>query len=318
MGWWMIRDALLEEVRANSNIEILQGYPISSFDDTVDSTCIQVQVEKSSDSETRSNDQTGAFTLRARLLVAADGCYSTMREMLNLEPALWTGKTQWRSSLIVPEGSPLEPFLDKGIVPLFHPSNSKAIHEMNRGKSMVGLFNLHPKLYRRMPFTLTTELPVAAGTDAREIFDQLFQDPEQQNILQEIWRLADPVDLSTPLPISVVKLPENDVGWGGRGRVTIIGDAAHALRPASGLGGAMAFEDVVILCRALRARKESVGDSFLEDRDATHNFVLSFENSRIERVRKIWDSEWDLSERAYKGEIATMTEDFRKWVHDGV
>ena len=42
------------------------------------------------------------------------------------------------------------------------------------------------------------------------------------------------------------------IGW-SRGRVTLLGDAAHAMLPFLGMGAAMAIEDAMILARAFAA-----------------------------------------------------------------
>jgi 2-polyprenyl-6-methoxyphenol hydroxylase-like FAD-dependent oxidoreductase len=43
-------------------------------------------------------------------------------------------------------------------------------------------------------------------------------------------------------------------GWGGRGRVTLIGDVAHACQPTYGQGGNLALEHCIVLCRLLVAK----------------------------------------------------------------
>ena len=177
-----------------------------------------------------------------------------------------------------------------------------------------------------MPFTLVTDVAdIEPGTHARKVFDKYFPQPEQQALLQELWNHADPMDLTMPLPISVVDVCDVDdngnivnipKGFGGRGRVTIIGDAAHSMRPASGLGGALAFEDAVVLYRRLKEKNKIINR--LDTRDAAHELVTAFEGERIERVAKIWKSEYDIAENAYKRAPRGMTDEFRKWIYDGV
>jgi 2-polyprenyl-6-methoxyphenol hydroxylase-like FAD-dependent oxidoreductase len=120
-----------------------------------------------------------------------------------------------------------------------------------------------------------------------------------------------------PLPMVVVELPDiPDQGWGGKGRVTLVGDAAHAMRPASGLGGAIAFEDAVVLCRLLL--KESA--LLLDTRDSTETLVRQFETSRFERVKRIWLDQWDIAEKSYSKDDKAVgwTPEFLQWVQQGV
>jgi 2-polyprenyl-6-methoxyphenol hydroxylase-like FAD-dependent oxidoreductase len=71
----------------------------------------------------KSNEETGedendTLVLEGNLLVGADGLYSTVQKLLDLPPAISSGKTHWRGSLSIPKDSLLDPYLDKGILPL--------------------------------------------------------------------------------------------------------------------------------------------------------------------------------------------------------
>ena len=65
-----------------------------------------------------------------------------------------------------------------------------------------------------------------------------------------------------------------------RGRMVIIGDAAHAPSPSSGQGASMALEDAVVLAQALRDHAEG------DHADVPAAFA-AYENARRERVEKI-------------------------------
>lgn len=60
-----------------------------------------------------------------------------------------------------------------------------------------------------------------------------------------------------------------------KGSMIIIGDAAHAVSPASGQGASMAIEDAVVLARCLR------------DLDDTHRAFAAYERLRRERVERV-------------------------------
>jgi hypothetical protein len=64
--------------------------------------------------------------------------------------------------------------------------------------------------------------------------------------------LTFPRDITVSHICTTVLADDDTTAWGGRGRVTLIGDAAHAMRAASGQGSSMAFEDVCVLTRAIQ------------------------------------------------------------------
>ena len=71
---------------------------------------------------------------------------------MGLEPAKFATKTKWRGTIPhVPKGSVLEPFLDKGIVPLLMDESTKG---MQTGECLVNLFNFHPKIPRKTTYTM--------------------------------------------------------------------------------------------------------------------------------------------------------------------
>jgi len=241
--------------------------------------------------------------------------YSNVRELAGLEPAKFATKTKWRGTIPhVPEGSVLEQFLDKGIQPLLMDDTTVG---MMRGECVLNLFNFHPKIDRKMTFVMNasiTDLP--PGSHPRGTFSKHMLDPIHVKILEEIYKLADDRELHYPLAMAVIELPKDGSdGWGGTGRVGFVGDSAHAMRPASGLGGAMAFEDAVVLCRLLK----SIGSSALKSRKSTEALVREFEASRFDRVKTIWDNQWEISEGTYKkGVDIKWSSSFATWVREGV
>ncbi|KAL3781902.1 hypothetical protein HJC23_004087 [Cyclotella cryptica] len=79
MLWFMLRDALLEEVQMCSLIEIHTGKVVESIDDSTDTSHVNVTIR---DIESGKSEK-----LNALLLVAADGVYSNIRTLLGLESA---------------------------------------------------------------------------------------------------------------------------------------------------------------------------------------------------------------------------------------
>lgn len=75
----------------------------------------------------------------------------------------------------------------------------------------------------------------------------------------------------------------------------------------------MAFEDSVVLCRVLKELQVA------SDKPAVQNVLNKFENIRLPRVRRMWDDQWDRSERFYKNEVVKpWSKEFQEWVFNGV
>ena len=106
-------------------------------------------------------------------------------------------------------------------------------------------------------------------------------------------------------------LTHEEIGWGGKGRITLIGDAAHSLRPASGLGGSLAFEDAALLGRYI-ARGDS---SDVEER------LRAFETIRLPRCRSISNDQSMRSNLSYEigfGRVPPWDEAYAQWIDDGI
>jgi len=309
--WYMVRDALLEEVKKYPSISIHMGKTIESYDDTSDQSQIEVVVKEVENPDKKEK-------LKGSLLIAADGVYSDIRALAGLVPAKLATKTKWRGTIPhVPMGSILEPFLDKGILPLRMDESTKG---MQTGECLINVFNFHPKVDRKMTFVMNASvINLPPDTHPSSLFRKHMPDSYHQQILEEVYKLADDRELHYPLAMAVIELPnDGSKGWGGKGRVLFVGDSAHAMRPASGLGGAMAFEDAVVLCRLLK----SGGIGSLKTKESAEALVHKFEASRFDRVKIIWDNQWEISEGAYKknlkGTNPKMAQSFAAWVKEGV
>jgi 2-polyprenyl-6-methoxyphenol hydroxylase-like FAD-dependent oxidoreductase len=70
------------------------------------------------------------------------------------------------------------------------------------------------------------------------------------------------------------------------GRVTLLGDSAHATTPVTGQGGGQAIEDAVILGRKLAEAPS------LSDGDAVHAALRAYEAERVPRATEIANEAW--------------------------
>lgn len=98
-----------------------------------------------------------------------------------------------------------------------------------------------------------------------------------------------------------------------------------AMRPASGQGGSMAFEDNVVLCRVLKKFLEkdtTTGSStslLFKDKLCVEKVLQEYENTRLPRIRTMWIDQWDRAEKSYQNIVPDpWTNEFEEWVYQGI
>jgi 2-polyprenyl-6-methoxyphenol hydroxylase-like FAD-dependent oxidoreductase len=170
---------------------------------------------------------------RGDVLIGADGIRSIVRTQLFGAPQpRYSGYTCWRSAAHIE-----------------HPRLEPTVYTQVYGRgSNFGVFPIGDRYWSWYGTKMTPAGGGAGGDGAswkREATEQ-FKDwyetvpavieatPEEGFVRQDIYDLK---------PINV---------W-GKGRVTLLGDAAHATTPALGQGGCMAIEDAVVVARELSA-----------------------------------------------------------------
>jgi 2-polyprenyl-6-methoxyphenol hydroxylase-like FAD-dependent oxidoreductase len=107
-------------------------------------------------------------------------------------------------------------------------------------------------------------------------------------------------------------------GWGGKQRVTLVGDAAHAMRPTDGFGVSMAFEDAVVLGRSLIFTGSSSDEITNADSRSIEDSLRHFELERLPRVQKIHQDQGERYARRLRKEEIPYTDGFLEWIHDGI
>lgn len=200
---------------------------------------------------------TNGVTHRADFVIGADGVHSVMRHALygDDNPA-YTGQMVWRALLRsrdVPAAA-LEP---NGNIQWLGPGRHFIAYYV-RGGELVNVVTQED-----------TDEWVEEGWSTSGDPDEMrrsFPDPEPR--LAEILRV---IDACSKWGLFTRPLTEN---W-GRGRIQLIGDAAHAMLPNAGQGACQAFEDAYILARWLATADDP--------RDAFSNF----RRVRIPRVHGV-------------------------------
>ena len=208
--------------------------------------------------------------VEAEFVIAADGVRSLIRRALyGADNPTYTGQMVWRSLLNgsdVPEGV-LEP---TGHTQWVGPGCHFIAYYIRRGK-LVNIVTQED-----------TDKWVEEGWSTRGDPDEMrssFPNPEPR-----LQKLLDLVTECSKWGLFTRPLTPN---W-GRGRIQLIGDAAHAMLPNAGQGACQAFEDAYILSRWLEACRDPIEafDNFRRIRIPRVHGVqrLSFSNARFKHM----------------------------------
>ncbi len=242
-GSWLLRSpalqpgeeppvSLLMVHRADLHRELLTGLPAGVV--RTGSTVTDLDVGSAlAPARVTYADGTGQHQLEAEVVVGADGLRSLVRQLLwsDALPPAYTGMTAWRAVTNEPyqlaEGS----------------------QTWGRRGESVGLTKL---VDGRVYWYATAQL--LEGTD--------FADDDRSEALRRFGAWHDPIAdvIAATRPGAVLRhdlyaLPR-PLPQFSRGRVALLGDAAHAMTPHLGQGACMALEDAVVLAAELVATKD--------------------------------------------------------------
>ena len=331
LPWWKVRDVLLERVQAikssssggDNKIQIHLGVSIDTVTEQDDGTYVA----------TFQNDD--ELQIEADLIIGADGVHSHVRrEILSLPKATSSGAYVWRGSVDTNTACSGD---EEKLKQMQEYPLAKAIQF---GKGMIlAHFNFHPKIDGQTAWVFTARANMLpenvtfdCGTTTPIDLIQAYMDStdgnnngdDDEEELKENYELAmfafknthQPSDLTWSSEMGVVDLNQEDIGWGGKGRITLIGDAAHAVRPASGLGGSLAFEDVAMLARCIaKCNTTSYSAASIEEQ------LREFERIRLPRCKSISNDQSIRSELSYKvgfGCVPQWDPAYKQWIQDGI
>ena len=213
---------------------------------------------------------TNGNIVEADLLIAADGVRSVVRRALyGDDNPTYTGQMVWRALL---KGSDVPPeIIPNGHIQWVGPGCHFIAYYI-RGRELVNIVTQED-----------TDKWVAEGWSIRGDPDEMrrsFPDPEPR--LEKLMSL---VTECSKWGLFTRPLTEN---W-GRGRIQMIGDAAHAMLPNAGQGACQAFEDAYILARWLASEDDTIQalSSFRRVRIPRVHAVqrISFANARFKHMR---------------------------------
>ena len=210
-------------------------------------------------------------TVEAEYLIGADGVRSVIRQSLyGQDNPTYTGQMVWRALLDASDVPPdvLEP---TGHIQWVGPGCHLLAYYI-RGRKLVNIVTQED-----------TDKWVEEGWSTRGNPDEMrlsFPNPEPR-----LEKLLSVVTECSKWGLFTRPLTQN---W-GRGRIQLIGDAAHAMLPNAGQGACQAFEDAYILARWLEACRDPV-EAFANFRririPRVHGVQrLSFSNARFKHMR---------------------------------
>ncbi|CAB9503347.1 FAD-dependent monooxygenase DEP2 [Seminavis robusta] len=289
--WYDFRDALLKAVRQlEDQITLHLGESIAELDDNDDTVTAKFE---------------SGLQLQGNLLIGADGVHSTVRSLLDMPPCTPTGQTIFRGNICVKEKSnPLHYLLEKGMAPI--------PNRVYKDGIFVLALSFHSKLPGRIGWVVSTRLPVDETTTPLTLLEGRVEDAEEWTMLQQVFTQSDPSHLKPQSQTKVLDFSASieQCGWSQKGlypHTSLVGDAAHAMRPTDGLGCSMALEDVVVLCRHL-----------LESEDIAKS-LSDFEEERIPRVLKVHANQGERYQaRIERKEVPPWTTEFKEWLLNGV
>eukprot|EP01013_Petalomonas_cantuscygni_P016875 TRINITY_DN33944_c0_g1_i1.p1 TRINITY_DN33944_c0_g1~~TRINITY_DN33944_c0_g1_i1.p1 ORF type:complete len:379 (-),score=5.49 TRINITY_DN33944_c0_g1_i1:269-1405(-) len=196
-------------------------------------------------------------TDKASFLIAADGAYSQIRQMVfgDKHKPFYAGQGAWRFT--IPRPKTLDGFT------MFRTSDGVSLGFLPLAPDIAYYFYLE-----------TTEKPLRVPPD--EAIDMLakrlsvYDVPEVRELvplMREGWHVS-----YRPFDILLMPKPWN------RGRVVLLGDAAHSLTPQLTSGGGMAIEDAVVLADEIAKR------------DSVQSALQAYSARRYDRVQKVYES----------------------------
>lgn len=311
LPWWKVRDALLEEVKTREDkIKIHLGVSLD-------------KVVENDDGSYLATFKDSNLQLTATLLIGADGVKSVVRrDVLKLPPATPSGVYVWRGSMDTLLCEDLKQFQDLPIARMTKLGGAMIMSYFNFHSAVVGqvawVFTVRANMlpdYIKIDCGTTTPIDVM-----KAYMDNINGGADEE--LKETYNLAmlafanthQPSDLTWSSEMAVVDLTQEEIGWGGKGRMTLIGDAAHSLRPASGLGGSLAFEDAALLGRYI-ARSNLSSNNSIEEQ------LRAFEKIRLPRCRSISNDQSIRSNLSYTigfGGVPQWDQAYAKWINDGI
>lgn len=230
-----LQAVLLDAVRAEPRITLVTGAPVTAV--VADPAGVAVTA--------------GGASLRMHGLVGADGLHSRVRRLLAPEgdPLRFSGRTAWRS-LVPAAHAPIQARLPAST--LWLGTGAHLVHYPVRDGTLINVVAILQDRWSRIPEADDWAIP---GEPDRLLHAFASWAEEARALLRAApgWRVW-PLMERQPLAC-----------W-SRGRVTLVGDAAHPMLPFLAQGAAQAIEDAGALAVAVAAAPDFAAAAAAYDR----------------------------------------------------
>jgi salicylate hydroxylase len=238
-----LQTILLDAVRGQAAVRLLMGRTVIGVRDVPGGASVAIE-----------NAGGAGDTLHADLAVAADGLWSRLRAASEdwREPQ-YQGFAAWRTA--IPRAA-APPALAGDETGLWLGRAGHVVHYPIAGGRLLNIVAVAPRPDAVEGWAAPgnpAELLGAFAQVAPPLADLLGAPPAWQ-----VWSLFD-------LPVAAM----------GRGRLALLGDAAHPVLPFLAQGGALAIEDAAVLARAL------------DEADGIPGALRAYERVRLPRVRRV-------------------------------
>lgn len=215
-----LQTLLLDAVRARPAIRLLMGRDVVALAETPEAVSLTLESGQGSRSEEMSAD----------LVVGADGVRSRLRLHLDDRPLRACGQAAWRA-ILPREAAP--PELQGDETGLWLGRNRHVVHYPITGGTQINVVAVVPEKLGSEGWGQLGEPAIvrAQFRDAAAPLVALLGMPDSWLV----WSLVD-------------RMPARPMA---RGRIALIGDAAHPILPFLAQGAALAIEDAAVLARCL-------------------------------------------------------------------
>jgi salicylate hydroxylase len=250
--WWVVHRAdlqmvLLDAVRSHPGIRLVFGRSVKSVDEEGDGVTVHTE------------SAGGPETHRGRLLVGADGVWSRVAHAIgDATEADFSGYVAWRGLMATEDAPP--PFRRRETGLWMGPGAHVVHYPLRAGKAVnvvavIGDRNSEPGWSR--PGDPSVFRKRFRGW-SRELHALFYAVPEWQ-----VWSLFDRTPRQRPT----------------KGRVALLGDAAHPVLPFLAQGAALAIEDAAVLTRSLASKPGDVPAA-----------LALYESARRDRAKRVQDA----------------------------
>ena len=238
-----LQTLLLDAVRSRPGIRLLMGRDVRGLAESASS--VELTLESGQGSKTD--------TLAVDLVVGADGVRSTLRGHFDGKPLRSCGEAAWRATIPI-DSAP--PELQGDETGLWLGRRRHVVHYPIQGGRSINIVAVVPERIGSEGWGQLGETAVlrAQFPDATPVLAELLTAPDS-------WLVWSLVDRPTARPMA-------------RGRVALLGDAAHPVLPFLAQGAALAIEDAAVLAVTLRA-------------DDVAGSMVAYAKRRVPRTKRV-------------------------------